>query len=184
MRAIVMILLSALLLTACQTKNTAAAPPKLQDSPQEDEVREGDFIFRLVSEKKKYEEYEKPEIYAELTYVGQNEEIRISHAASPFSFPIHEKTRGYTVDYAMNTPLLITNLKRGEPYRESYEFAGGYSDQDDEDYVVFVQSIIDHSGFPKGDYSMEGYANFSIIDDSVTSEKEMNMRLQIGYEVE
>ncbi|QTD41492.1 hypothetical protein [Sporosarcina sp. Te-1] len=184
MRYIVSILFTALLLTACQSKNTEEASPKLQDNPQEDEVREGDFVFRLVSEKQEYGEFEKPEIYAKLTYVGDKKEIQISHAASLFSFPIHEQSRGYTVDYAMDTPLLITNLKRGEPYRESYEFAGGYSDQDDEDYVAFVQSIIDHSGFPKGDYSMEGYADFSVVDDSDTSDKEIKMKLQISFDVE
>ncbi|MCG3089337.1 hypothetical protein [Sporosarcina cyprini] len=184
MRAIVMILLSALLLTACQSKNTEEAPPQLQDNPQEDEVREGDFIFRLVSEKTKYDEYEKPVIYAELTYVGEKEEIQISHAASPFSFPIHEKNRGYTIDYVMNTPLLLTDLKRGEPYREYYGFAGGYSDKDAEAYAEFVQSIIEHGGFPRGKYTMEGDANFSIVDDSNTSEKEMNMQPQIGFDVE
>lgn len=184
MRAIVMILLSALLLAACQSKTSEEAPPQLRDNPQEDEVKEGDFIFRLVSEKKKYDEYEKPVIYAELTYVGEKEEIQISHAASPFSYPIHEKTRGYTVDYAMNTPLLLTDLKRGEPYRENYDFAGGYSDKDAEEYAEFVQSVIEHDGFPRGNYMMEGYANFSIVDESETAEKEMNMQLQIGFDVE
>lgn len=56
----------------------------------------------------------------------------------PFFFLLKEKIRGYEIDYAMNDPLIITTLKKEEPLREKYSFAGGYSDNDEQEYIRFL----------------------------------------------
>ena len=87
-----------------------------------------------------YEKFGDTAIFAELTYVGDQASIDIYHSASPFHFPLEERTRGIEVDYAMNEPLLTTTLTRNEPFRQKYSFAGGYSDGDSKKYVSFVQN--------------------------------------------
>ena len=74
------------------------------------EVIEGDFIYRLVSEEAQYSEDDMVDVYAELEYIGELDEVTISHAASPFYFPMVEETRDYKIDYAMNEPLLYSTL--------------------------------------------------------------------------
>ncbi|MDQ0887956.1 hypothetical protein QFZ81_003044 [Paenibacillus sp. V4I9] len=68
------------------------------------EVTEGDFVYRLVSEKSVYTEGEKVEVYAELEYVGDEAEVKIGHAISPFYFPTKEKTRNFDIRYGMQQP--------------------------------------------------------------------------------
>lgn len=71
------------------------------------EVRIGDFVYRLSTEKEEYNGDEPIIIHAELEYVGDQEQIDISHAASPFYFPIKETTRNYDIPYAMEEPMTI-----------------------------------------------------------------------------
>lgn len=124
------------------------------------ESEKGDFIYRLATEKEQYTEGEKVEIYAELEYIGEQESIEISHAASPFYFPLREETRDYSVDYVMNEPLLTTRLVKGEPLQEFYSGNGGYSAEEEEAYIEFVQRIMEQD-FPAGYYQVNGYADFS-----------------------
>lgn len=55
------------------------------------EVTEGDFIYRLIADKKEYKVGEPYHIYAELEYIGDKEQETIYHAASPFYFTLTEK---------------------------------------------------------------------------------------------
>ena len=156
-------LVPALLLIACGIDEASEQPADdVTDftvaAPQAESAK-GDFIYRLATEKEQYTEGEKIEIRAELEYIGEQESIEISHAASPFYFPIHEETRDYTVEYAMNEPLLTTRLIRGEPLQESYSGSGGYSAEEDEAYIEFVQRIMEQN-FPVGYYKIDGYADF------------------------
>ncbi|GGE02440.1 hypothetical protein [Paenibacillus nasutitermitis] len=104
------------------------------------EAAEDGFLYRLVSEKSVYAEGERVELYAELEYVGEEPEIEIAHAASPFSFPMKEKTRGFEIGYMMDQPRLVTTLKKGEPLREQYKVSGGYGSQDPKEYVDFIKA--------------------------------------------
>jgi len=156
-------LVPVLVLMACGIDEASEQPADdLTDftvaAPQAESAK-GDFIYRLATEKEQYTEGEKIEINAELEYIGEQESIEISHAASPFYFPIHEETRDYTVEYAMNEPLLTTRLIWGEPLQESYSGSGGYSAAEDEAYIEFVQRIMEQD-FPVGYYKIEGYADF------------------------
>ena len=125
------------------------------------EVREGDFVYRLVSEKGAYRRGESTVVYAELEYVGKAPAVDIYHAASPFYFTFREETRDYEVGYWMNLPLIQTTLKRGEPIREAYRGGGGFSDEDAPAYIAFLQEIWKR-GFPKGSYVFDGSAEFYV----------------------
>ncbi|MFA9556903.1 hypothetical protein ACERII_06350 [Evansella sp. AB-rgal1] len=128
------------------------------------EVIDGDFVYRLVTEKDEYEEHGDVTIYAELEYIGEKDNITINHAASPFYFDIHEITRNYTIHHAVDTPLFSTILHKGEPYREVYIKAGGYSEHDEDDYIQFLIEFWDY-GFPTGEYVVEGVADFFTEDN-------------------
>lgn len=186
MRKVLFAIIFIAVLSACGKKNVSDV--NYQDDvvvplpPAESEVQEGDFIYRLYSEKDVYDTFGGTAIFAELTYVGPLDEITISHAASPFYFPLEERTRGMNIDYAMNEPLIWRVLKKGEPFRQTYSFAGGYGDQDDPEYIKFVQSIMENKGFPKGEYIIHGSAQFYLGDPAEDAE-EMVLSTSIGFHV-
>ncbi|BAQ11683.1 hypothetical protein OXB_3214 [Bacillus sp. OxB-1] len=153
--------------------------------PPESEVQEGDFVYRLYTEKDVYDTLGGTAIFAELTYIGEQDEIEIAHASSPFYFPLEERTRKIHVDYAMNSPLIVTTLKKDVPHQHRYEFAGGYSDQDDPDYVEFVKTIIEEKGFPEGEYIIHGAARFTVAgqDDDMQDLPETELATDIGFRV-
>lgn len=153
-----------LMLAACGTdeETTSGTTASLEDfsvKNTEASVTEGDFIYRLVSEKEEYASGGPVKIYAELEYIGDQDTIDIFHAASPFYFPMEEKTRNYEIHYGMEEPLITTTLTKGEPFREQYAGSGGYSDQEDDAYIDFTQNIMNEQ-FPEGYYVVNGYADF------------------------
>lgn len=129
------------------------------------EVKKDDFIYRLVSEKDHYKVGEKIKLYAELEYMGEEASIKIFHAASPFYFEMEETTRGYSIPYPMEEPLIMTELNKGQPHKQSYIKSGGYSDQDPKDYIQFMKDLLGKDGFPKGNYVVNGMADFYIEKD-------------------
>jgi hypothetical protein len=148
------------------------------------EIREGDFVYRLFTEKEQYDEDGSVKITAELEYVGDKEKIEIFHAASPFSFPMFEKTRNYHIDYPMNEPLLSTIIVKGTPLRKEYTGgAGGYSMEDDKEFVNFMKKIMDEK-FPTGEYEVNGVASFFVKTDTVENQKSYMLKAQIGFRVE
>lgn len=124
------------------------------------ETEEGDFALQLVSEKKAYKANEDVSLHAQLKYVGNKSEEMIYHAASPFWFTITEITKGITIPYAMDEPLILTTLKRGEWYAEEYKKAGGYSEIDPSETKSFIRSFLKEEGFPTGEYRIELEAKF------------------------
>ncbi|EGA91157.1 hypothetical protein GPDM_01320 [Planococcus donghaensis MPA1U2] len=149
-------------------------------SPQAETTKD-DFTYRLVTEKEQYTEGDNVEVYAELEYTGELESIEISHAASPFYFLIYEETRNYSVEYAMNEPLLITVLTKGEPLTEYYAGSGGYSTEDEDAYIEFVQNVSDNN-FPIGYYKVSGYADF-FIENTDGSKTFYNLNALIDFKV-
>lgn len=123
-------------------------------------VKEDDFIYRLISEKEEYKKDETVKLYAELEYIGDKESVTIYHAASPFYFPIYERTRGFEIGYVMNEPLVTTTLTRNESIRKEYIGGGGFDQNSDKkEYVDFIKDFWEN-GFPSGEYQVNGYANF------------------------
>ncbi|MCK0470965.1 hypothetical protein [Halalkalibacter sp. APA_J-10(15)] len=176
-------------LTACGTGNQGEQRSSVTVSDLEEynvqqtavEVTEGDFIYRLVSEKDYYKD-EAVQLYAELEYIGEKDEMTIYHAASPFYFPMKEEVRGFDIGYSMNEPLVETILQQGEPYREKYQRSGGYSDQDEEEYQNFMKDFLEN-GFLTGYYIVNGFADFYVGPEN--EEKDMyRMEGQIGFKVE
>ncbi len=170
-------------LLGCQQSNNEKVDNKVNASQTLEtkaEVIEGDFVYRLVSEKTEYSKNEPIKIYAELEYTGDKEEIEIAHSASPFSFPMVETTRDYGIDYNMNEPLLSTKLIKGEPLREEYRGSGGYGSEDKQEYKDFMKQIMNLE-FPEGHYVVNGIANFYIINDE---ESEQVKKYYITAQVE
>lgn len=171
-------------LVACGTTNNGSGSA-IKDSlpPPENEVKEGDFVYRLFTENDVYNEFGDIAVGAELTYVGDEESIDIYHAESAFHFPFVERTREFEVGFAMNEPLLTTTLLKDEPFRQKYSFAGGYNDDDSGEFRQFVQTIIDE-GFPEGEYVMNGSAQFYTTDPAGANDDEkFNMNASIGFTV-
>lgn len=125
------------------------------------EVAEGDFTYRLVTEKATYSEGEPIKLYAELEYTGDKDEIEIFHSASPFSFPMEETTRNYDIGYGMDQPLKSTTLVKGKPLRKEYDASGGYNSEDKNEYKDFMKRVMDKE-FPAGHYVVNGIADFYI----------------------
>ena len=183
--ATVLTLILSLLLVACGVDETQEDPANdLSDftvTASQAESAKNNFVYRLVSEKEQYTEGKEVEIYAELEYIGEEQSMEISHAASPFYFPIYEKTRDYSVEYVMNEPLLTTRLIQDEPLRERYSGNGGYSEEDDDTYIEFVQGVMDNE-FPPGFYILSGYADFTAINTD-NSSSHYHIPAQIEFKV-
>ncbi|MBD3921670.1 hypothetical protein H8B09_23085 [Paenibacillus sp. PR3] len=127
------------------------------------EVKDDDFVYRLVAETAEDQAADSVKLYAELEYVGDQDEVTITHAMSPFYFPMKETTRGYGIGYMMDQPLITTTLKKGEPLREEYHGSGGYSeDQDPKDYIQFIKDF-GANGFLPGRYEVNGFADFNYL---------------------
>ena len=187
MRKYVLVFALLFTLAACGTKTNSESGKPFRSGeslpPPEAEVQKGDFVYRLFTEKDVYDIFDGTAIFAELTYVGNQASIDIYHAASPFYFPLEERTRGIDVDYAMDEPLITTTLTKNEPFQERYSFAGGYSDNDDEKYVSFVKTLM-NEGFPEGEYLIHGSAEFYTKDPAGAIDKETyKMNADIGFTV-
>lgn len=129
-----------------------------------DENVQGDFVFRLVSEKKEYGKGEDVKLYGEITYIGDKDEVTILHSSSAILFNLEEKTRGFNIDFAVEDLEVATILKQGEPYREEYVKSGGYSENNSSDYVRFIKGFWKNDGFPSGYYVVNGETDFSLED--------------------
>lgn len=145
-----------------------------------DENVQGDFVFRLVSEKKEYE-YEDGDdvkLYGEITYTGEKDEVTIHHSSSAILFSLEEKVRGFDIGFGVNDIGLSTVLKQGEPYREEYEKSGVYVEDDPSDYVRFMESFLDKDGFPPGYYVVDGETDFSLED-----QERVNIKATVDFKV-
>ncbi len=189
-RFFILVTMVVLILASCSTKENTKKSKSILDQYKVintmSEVKDGNFIYRLVSEKKEYVEGESVKIYAELEYVGKEKNIKIYHASSPFSFNMVEKSRNYKIDYIMTTPLVSTTLEKGKPIRKEYKGSGGYSQDDPIDYINFIKKITTgKTKFPYGYYIIDGNANFDIETNSngKTVKKDYNIKGQIDFKV-
>jgi hypothetical protein len=178
----------ALLLASCDTMqdsdNSASELNNYEVLKTRDEVTEGDFIYRLVTEKGEYLNNESVNIFAELEYIGDKKAITIFHAASPFHFPMVEKTRNFSMDYPMKEPLLSTTLIKGKPLREEYTRSGGYGSQDEKEYVNFMKRFL-KNGFPIGYYVVSGSAEFYVEskENGKQDKKAFKIKAQVDFKV-
>ena len=176
------------LLTGCSSQSDTDDSKENLRSDKEYQViaeeTKGDFVYRLATQEREYVKGKPVKIYAELEYIGDDDSITISHAASPFWFPIIEKTRNFNIDYVMNQPLIKTTLIRGKPIREEYKESGAYSDQDPPEYVDFMKAIMMKKEFPVGEYVVNGFVSFDVEPKTNNDSKEsVSIQAQIEFMV-
>jgi len=147
-------------------------------------VTEGDFIYRLVTEESEYKENGPIRLIAELEYVGDKEDVLITHAASPFSFSMVETTRDYEISYPMAEPEIETVIRKGKPLRKEYTGgAGAYGAEDKKNYVTFIQKIMKKE-FPNGHYIVNGLASYTVLENEETGqEKDYNLKARVEFKV-
>ncbi|MEW4282223.1 hypothetical protein [Priestia koreensis] len=157
---------SILLMSACTSAESEAKPIESKEHVQKDiqkQVQEGDFVFNVVSKKATYLQGEKPDIYAELAYTGNEKGVTISYGYSPITFTkLEETTRGYTFDASVPAPLSTGVPFTGDkPFRESLQPFGGYIPDEQKDKINFAKQIA-RGSMPKGHYILHAEAQFSV----------------------
>ncbi len=178
-----------LIQASCDSKQeTINYTSELEDSADSNiraVVIKDDFIYRLVTEMEEYREDETVSIYAELEYIGDNKEVIIYHASSPFYYSMFELTREFGIPFAMDQPGLRTILVRGEPLREEYKRAGitGLY-EDEEEYENFIKKFI-KDGFPDGHYRLSGSAKFHVESkkDGEVEKVDYKLKAEIEFKV-
>lgn len=147
------------------------------------QITEDDFIFRLVSEKDEYHEGETVNVYGEIVYNGEKEEVTIFHSSSAILFNLTEQTRGYEIGYAVQDIGVTTVLKRGEPLRENYnKNSVGYAPDDDN--VKFIKQFIKRDDFPTGYYVVNGFTDFTVrFNDDDEEMVRYNIEATIDFKV-
>ncbi|MCM3634543.1 hypothetical protein [Paenibacillus camelliae] len=182
MKKLIIVLLATLLLAACgdeavnSNNGTTNGGNKQQGSEQGEVIDQvgfsdeelvlstkavqGDYELSITTDKLKYAVDEPIKVYAELVYKGE-QEIEIGHAMYPVGFSIKEHTRNIEIDGAMPQPYIVTLLKKDQPVTIDYTFTGGFSEQDDPDYIAFVKELTDDQ-LPEGRYTITAHASFLI----------------------
>ncbi|WP_121641294.1 hypothetical protein [Virgibacillus sp. Bac330] len=143
-----------------------------------DENSQGDFVFRLVSEKQEYEARDNVKVYGEITYVGDKGEVDIYHSSSAMLFPMEEKIRGFDIGFTVNEIAMTTTLKQGKPYREEYRKSGNYMEDGSSDYLDFMEKFSEMDSFPPGYYVVHGETDFFLED-----QERVNIKATIDFKV-
>lgn len=91
-------------------------------------------------------------VYATITYLGEEDEIDIYHGGSIFFFNIYQQDGDFDYLGSMEQPLLTTTLIRNEPHK-----------------VNFTE--IETLKLKQGTYKFEAIADFSLSSDDVLGTK-------------
>lgn len=151
----------------------------------EDETTENDFTFRLVSDKETYAAGEDIALYGELKYTGEKEEIEILHGSSVFSYHIEERVRGYQIGGMIKEIGVWTSFKRGKTHRGYYNKSSSFAEnQDNDDYMAFMEEFLQKDGFPPGYYVITGTANFFVESDDEDEQQYYEMEAQVDFKVQ
>jgi len=188
-----MLLIIMMLLTACGQDSSVPKQadtltnnednmlsPSAKVSDLRVEIREGDFLLAIYSEKSQYKLNEPISVYAELMYTGDEKEVTISHAMSPIGFGTEETTRNYPSTSIMDQPLVHTTLKQNEPLKIDYSFSGWYSSSDKQEYIDFITSL-SNKVYPQGHYKITARASFT--NESVTPAKDYGFHTVVEFDV-
>jgi hypothetical protein len=148
------------LLSACTPENDLNEA-NAERSPVISETEAGDFTVRLVSERGYYKQDEQIRIGAQIKYTGDEEEIHITHADSPFIFEIREVTRGIDIPAGAENDSGETTLIRETWHRETYSKSMANNFEENE----FLTEFYSHDGFPSGEYEIELNTEFYTADE-------------------
>ncbi len=182
-RACMIMMLPLLIVVGCSVSesNSSVDSSKLEEYEVkniEDEVTEGDYVFRLVSEKEVYEVGEEIQLYGELTYIGDQDEVIIEHASNVFILPMVEHVREHDISGGTNDEAIQTKLVPNEPYRENYAKNGvGYAEEDPQAYKKFIKDFMGRDDFPAGYYEVQGVADFYV------GEEHVEMKATVDFKV-
>lgn len=180
---IFMIIIPLFIVAGCRSSNqiNKSDLDELEVKNTTDESTQGDFVFRLVSEKEEYEaDEENVKLSGEIEYVGDDEKVTIDHASSAILFNMKEEVRDYEIGFGVDDIDLSTDLEQGVPYREDYEKSVGYAQDDPSGYKRFMKDFqdADDSDFPPGYYVVEGETDFFTNDG-----EEINIEATIDFKV-
>lgn len=109
-------------LSACGTDNSGNKQLNIQEFKEEvDEVnQEGDFEVSMNVEKVD----ETLDVYATITYLGEEDKRIIYHGGSIFFFNIYQLDGDFEFLGGMDQPLLSTILKQNEKHRVEFNHPG------------------------------------------------------------
>jgi hypothetical protein len=100
-----------------------------------------------------------------MTYVGEQEQIEIWHAADYFYWTIKDEAKGFYLEGVMPLPLISTTLVQGEPDRREYIKTGGWG-EDDPDADFWEAFFSEEKLYlPSGTYTVQVTARFSVAED-------------------
>lgn len=180
--------LLALLLVGCGTSTNnksgnSTSPNYDYENITEGLDEDGQFSFKLTSEKAVYQVGEPLKIKAELSYIGDEDSIKISHAASPIWLLTTNLTEDYQFEAAMNEPLIFTELKKDVPFVQEYQFSGGsyFEGAPGKPYSEELLMKMAEGKFPPGQYEIKGRTDFAIGEDIMT--ERVNLETSIIFTV-
>lgn len=174
------------MVTGCGTKQIKNSDVENHDVKQtEEQTAEDDFQFTLVSEKDAYHTDEEVNVYGEIEYTGDEDEITIYHQTPVVAFTMEEQEREFAIDYSVRDTEETTTLKKDEPYRESYTKEDSYFSVDmPKSHTDFIDDFSEGTGFPLGYYVTKGAAEFSTDSHSDTQdESKINLEADVDFKV-
>ncbi|PYZ99043.1 hypothetical protein CR205_10915 [Alteribacter lacisalsi] len=136
-----------------------ASPPVIS------ETQSGDFIIRLLADQAEYKESDNVGLKAKLKYIGEEDEVTISHRTSPFWYRIQEVTRGIEIPYIQDSPGSVMTLERDVWYEENYVRKGTINSQASDRERDFIRSFAEGPHFPAGEYEIELNSDFFVEKD-------------------
>jgi len=179
-KRIVVVLMVVLFISGCNSTDgfDSAKLDEFEVTQPRNETTGDDFIFRLISEKEVYEIGEEVELYGEIEYIGDKDEITINHASSAIHFSMIERVREYNIYSGVQDIGVSTTLEQGESYQKKYtKDAGFYSDRESEDYVAFIEDFWNRDDFPPGYYEVNGVTDFTIDTERIELEASIDFKV-------
>jgi hypothetical protein len=165
MKRFLSLLLITLAATSCGNSDTSTDRVKkektiVSNNQMISEVKVGDFVLQIISEKSAYKVNEDVKISARLKYVGKGKKQKIFHAASPFTFGVFEANRKIGLLSVMDQPLLSSELKRDEWLEKPHTKSAVYLNDDPN--IDFQKEYMQNPGFPAGEYRIKVTADFFV----------------------
>ncbi|MDQ0888878.1 hypothetical protein QFZ81_003966 [Paenibacillus sp. V4I9] len=139
-----------------------------------------DFDLKLYSDKETYKSNEPIKVLANFKYIGNQEEVVISHGSDYITFSI-KQLDGWFEWFGGDTLMPhISQLKKGINYRKEYVKSGGYSTDDPN--RAFYEKFNKEKDLllPKGTYKITANVSFNLADQLKVDNKDSNDVLGYG----
>ncbi|WP_091660438.1 hypothetical protein [Alteribacillus iranensis] len=142
------------------------------------EQKEGDFVFRAVSEKKTYNPHEPVHIAGMIRYGGKKESVEVGHGGFQLMrFKVEEKTRDITIDWAHASIFSQTTLTNDEWHIETFEKTGEIGETE------FHEEFFNKEGLPEGQYVITISTDLQIDEETTISFSE-DIEIEVKEEEE